>query len=258
MITVKFLGGAKKSFASDKIHINENELNIQKLWNIILEKKPKNTPELDINNTLIAVNGVESSVLKGVHTKLQTDDIVSIIPIIHGGTNNRVSFKISSSLIELFEIKNVHNFGEKFLEDLRKKFPNLILQCISSNYIISKTHAKKIITISLDSKKNNTLLSKKLETDIIMRFAGTTQISYALEKIGIKKTKNFFIIAIGRKTSLNALYHHIKQFLNSKPFSVDNHDLLKNFFKISNQHLDAILTKTPLEDLLTEKAAILI
>lgn len=90
-----------------------------------------------------------------------------------------------------------------------------------------------------------------------MRFAGTTQISYALERIGIKRTKIFFIIAIGRKLSLNALYQHIQQFLNSKPFSADNYDLLKNFFKITNQHLDAITTKTPLEDLITEKAAIL-
>ena len=257
MITVKLLGGAKKSFVSDIIKINENDLTIQKLLNILLEKKPKNTPDLDLNNTLVAVNGVESSALNGVQTKLKTNDVVSIIPIIHGGINSRIQFKISSSLIELFKIKIDHNFGDKFLEDLRKKFPNLVLQGISSDYILSKTHAKKIIAISLGSKKNNTLLSKKLETDIIMRFAGTTQISYALERIGIKRTKIFFIIAIGRKLSLNALYQHIQQFLNSKPFSADNYDLLKNFFKITNQHLDAITTKTPLEDLLTEKAAIL-
>ncbi len=257
MITVKLLGGAKKSFVTDIIKINENNITIQKLLNILLEKKPKDTPDLDLNNTLVAVNGVEYSVLNGVETKLKTDDVVSIIPIIHGGINSRIQFKISSSLIELFEIKIDHNSGGKFLEDLRKKFPNLVLQAISSDYILSKTHAKKIIAISLGSKKNNTLLSKKLETDIIMRFAGTTQISYALERIGIKKTKSFFIIAIGRKLSLNALYQHIQQFLISKPFSVDNHDLLKNFFKITNLHLDAIMTKTPLEDLITEKAAIL-
>ena len=100
MITVKLLGGAKKSFVSDIIKINENDLTIQKLLNILLEKKPKNTPDLDLNNTLVAVNGVESSALNGVQTKLKTNDVVSIIPIIHGGTNSRIQFKISSSLIE--------------------------------------------------------------------------------------------------------------------------------------------------------------
>ena len=257
MVTVKLLGGAKKSYVSDIIKINENNLTIQKLLNILLEKKPKNTPDLDFDNTLVAVNGIDSSALNGVQTKLKTEDVVSIIPIIHGGTYRRIQFKISSSLIELFEIKLTSNLGDQFLINLRKKFPNLVLQGISSDYILSKTHAKKIIAISLGSKKNHTLLSKKLETDIIMRFAGTTQISYALEKIGIKKTKNFFIIAIGRKNLLNELYQHLQPFIILEPFSANNHNLLKNFFKITNQHLEAISTKTPLEDLLTEKAAIL-
>jgi tRNA threonylcarbamoyladenosine modification (KEOPS) complex Cgi121 subunit len=90
-----------------------------------------------------------------------------------------------------------------------------------------------------------------------MRFAATTQISQAINKVGIKKRKNFFIIAIGKKVFLNKLYLHLKQFLSKKPYSKNNQEFLKKKFKISKKQLDIVVSKNPLEDLLTEKAAIL-
>jgi molybdopterin converting factor small subunit len=35
---------------------------------------------------LIAINGVESSVLSGNDTLVQTGDKVTIVPVVHGGT----------------------------------------------------------------------------------------------------------------------------------------------------------------------------
>ena len=43
-------------------------------------------------------------------------------------------------------------------------------------------HLKKILSLSLESEKNNVLLSKKLETDILMRFALTNK-SLMLSKL---------------------------------------------------------------------------
>jgi tRNA threonylcarbamoyladenosine modification (KEOPS) complex Cgi121 subunit/molybdopterin converting factor small subunit len=257
LIIVKFLGIAKKSFNIDKITINKDHLTIQKLLDSLLEKKPENTPDLDFNNLLVAVNGIDSSAIDGKQTKLKSGDVVSLIPIIHGGSN-RQQFRISQSFIELFEIKAGHKFNVDFLDSLRKKFPNLIIQGILSTYILNKAHAKKIVSISLAAQKNHTLLSKKIETDIIMRFAGTTQISYAIENIGIKLGKSFFIIAIGKQLPINKLRQNLKEFLNHKLFLNTNHNFLKKKFHISNLHIDSIKSKTPLEDLLSEKAAILI
>ena len=85
MIQVKLIGGAKKSFSTDKITIEKSNLTVQELLDILQKSKPDNTPELDENNVLVAVNGVDSSALDGKNTNLKDNDIVSIIPVIHGG-----------------------------------------------------------------------------------------------------------------------------------------------------------------------------
>lgn len=258
MITVKFLGGAKKSYSTDSLKIEQNDLTLHELLDYLIKNKPVNDYTLDVNNLLIAVNGVDSSATEGQETKLKPGDVVSIIPIIHGGSSHRIQFQISNATVELFDIKTTKILKIDFLDKLRKKFPNLIIQGISSNYILSKSHVQKIIFISQMARKNNNLLSKKIETDILLRFAGTTQINEAIKRVGIKQESSFILITIGSKTSINRLFLEIKPLLNKVLFSKNNENFLKKKFNITNKQLDAIISKSPLEDLLAEKAAILI
>jgi len=86
---VKLLGGAKKSFSTDKIVLEKNTSTINELINHLMQIKPKDTLEFDTKNLLIAVNGVDSSALQGYDTKLSGNDEISIIPIIHGGSSRR-------------------------------------------------------------------------------------------------------------------------------------------------------------------------
>ena len=258
MISVKFLGGAKKSFLVDSITIDENDLTIQQLLDFLMKKKPKNSHNLDVNNLLVAVNGIDSSAIDGTFTKLKNNDVVSIIPIIHGGSSTRIQFKISKSHVELFDIKANQKLDINFLDKIRKKFPDLVIQAISSNYILSKSHAEKIITISNMAKENSTLISKKIDTDILLRFAGTTQIQDAIHKVGIKTGDGFIVITIGKKLTINKLFNYVKPFLSNKPLSKNNQIFLRKKFNISKNQMDAVITLNPLEDLLTEKATILI
>lgn len=257
MITIKLFGGAKKSFGTEKIIIEQDDLTIQALLEYLLKNKPKSAAELDVNNLLVVVNGVDSSAIEGKSTILKTGDIISIIPVIHGGSYRRIQFKMPNSLVELMEVKG-RKFNASFLDRLRKKFPNLIIQGVSSRYILGIEHAKKIIGISIVAKKNHTLLSNKLETDIIMRFACNSQIAQAIRLVGIKKGSRSIIIVIGQRSILDKLYHDIKPLLSSDPLSKRNHDFLKKHFKISKKQMNAVISKSPLEDLLTEKAAILV
>ena len=256
LIIVKFLGGAKKSFLTNSLSLEQNALTIQELLDYLLAQKPHKTPDLDVNNILIAVNGVDSSAIQGKSTKLKTNDVVSIIPIIHGGSP-RIQFRLGRTQIELLEVKNNTNLENDFLDNLRKKFPKLILQAISSSHILNKSHAKKILKISFTSKKNNTMLANKIETDILMRFACTTQISQAIKIVGIKPKKNFILIAMGTQLDLEDLYNELKPTLNSKLFSKNNDAFLKKEFYISNKQINCVQSKFPLEDILAEKAAIL-
>ena len=257
MVTVNFTGGAKKWFNLTQMVIDRNDLSIQELLNYLIEIKPKDTVNFDSKNLLIAVNGIDSSALHGFDTKLEPNDSVNIIPVIHGGSNSRIKFKIFNQNIELFKCKKTKIVDNSFLDSLRIEFPDLVIQGISSDFILSKDHVKKILLVSILAKKHNILLSKKLEVDILLRFAGTTQISEAIQNLGITKNQNFLLICIGKNQSLNKLRRRI--FTNlTRPFSTTNSKIIENHFKISKKNINAVNSETPLEDLLVEKASILI
>ncbi len=256
MTTVNFTGGARKSFQADSLEISQNLNNISELIRYLIEHKPENTPDFDGKNLLIAVNGVDSSALDGADTKLNSDDVVNIIPIIHGGSKTDVRFIINNQQIGLFEI-NKSNSNKDYLISLREKFPKLQLQAVSSRFILDKEHAKKIISISVNKKIKNQLLSEKLETDLLLRFANTTQISDAIKNVGLSQNQNFIIIAIGNKSSQKKLSELLNDDLDII-FKKDNQNFVKKYFNISTQTLNSIESKTPLIDLLVEKASILI
>lgn len=249
------MGGAKKVFSLEKIELPIDKMTIEELLNQLLTYKPKDTPDFDIDNILIAVNGIDSNTLEGIKTNLTDGDIVSIIPIIHGGSKNQ--YEIGKTNVGIYEIKGNKHLNHEFLNDLRKKYPKLTIQGISSQYILNKSHVLKILAVSLEAKKNKSLLAEKLETDILLRLAGTSQISKAITKTGINSGKNFVIIVIGKKDSLTKIYSSIKPFVIKMPDSKCRQAFLKKEFGISKTHLECTKSKTPLEDLLAEQAAIL-
>ncbi len=257
MITVKFVGGAKKSFSTEQLHIDKSDISIQELLDLLLELKPDNTPDLDTENILIAINGADSSAMEGKSTKIKNNDLVSIIPVIHGGSSKKLTFQILKKQIQIIEIRGQKTINVKFLDDLRKKYPKLQLQAVSSKFVMNNYHLKKIISLSLESEKNNILLSKKLETDILMRFALTNQISNAITLVGIKPKTNFILIAVGNKKMLNSLYQELLP-LSVNLFLKNNDLFLKKYFKITKKLLDSVYSSNPLEDILIEKAAILL
>ena len=106
MITVKLLGGAKKSFSTDKIVLEKKTNTINELITHLIEIKPKDTLEFDTKNLLIAINGVDSSALQGYDTKLSDNDEISIIPIIHGGSR-RIQFSIDQLNVEILSLIHI-------------------------------------------------------------------------------------------------------------------------------------------------------
>jgi tRNA threonylcarbamoyladenosine modification (KEOPS) complex Cgi121 subunit/molybdopterin converting factor small subunit len=256
MITIKLVGGAKKSFSTDTLKVEKSDISIQDLLDLLLELKPLNTPKLDVENVLIAINGIDSSALDGKMTKIKNDDVVNIIPIIHGGSSNRLFFNISKKLIQVIEIQSQKEINTKYIDELRKKYPKLKLQAISSDFILNPYHLRKILGISVYSDESNNLLSNKFEIDILMRFAITSQISEAIKRVGIKQKQKFILISMGNREQLDSLYSELSD-ISIQMFSKNNNSFLKKYFKINNKQLNTISTKNSLSDLLVEKAAIL-
>lgn len=257
MIMIKLVGGAKKSFFTDEIKIDKSDITIQELLDLLLNLKPTNTPNLDVENILIAVNGVDSSAMDGKNTEIKNNDVVSIIPIIHGGSSKRLFFNISNKLIQVVEIKGKDDLTVTFVDNLRKKFPSVKFQAVSSNFVLNSYHLKKIISLSVYSEKNDILLSNKFEMDILMRFAISSQISTAINSAGMKPKQNFMLIALGNRKILDKLYNEI-EIISVPLFSKDHTSFLKKYYKITDKQLDAVISKNPLEDILIEKAAILL
>jgi len=161
------------------------------------------------------------------------------------------------SNVEIFDIVIHKELEIEFLNKLREKYPYLIIQAVNSRFILDANHIKKILALSLYAKKNKTLLSKKIETDILLRFACTTQISQAIKVAGRKPKNDFVIIGIGKKSTLDKLHSDLISYLNPQPLSKNNHEFLKKQFKISKKQMSTLSSSDPLEDILVEKAAVL-
>ena len=153
MFTVKFVGGAKKSFLTEQLEIDKSDISITELMNLLLELKPKDSPKLDTDNVLIAINGSDSSAMDGKSTKIKNNDLVSIIPVIHGGSSKKITFENSKKNIQVVEVKGQKLIDIKFIDSLRKKYPKIIFQAISSNFVLNAYHLKKIISLSFECKK---------------------------------------------------------------------------------------------------------
>jgi len=195
--------------------------------------------------------------MNGKDTIVHDGDIVSIIPVIHGGSSKKLLFEIEKKQIQVIEISGQKTIDVKFIDTLRIKYPKIKFQAVSSKFILNFSHLKKILSLSINADKNNILLSNKIETDILMRFAVTLQISDAISSVGIKPTTNFILIAIGNKNSFTSLYSELSP-LCVNLFLKNNDVFIKKHFNISKKHIDVVYSKTPLEDILVEKASILI
>ena len=256
MFIVKFLGGAKKSFLSEKIDIDKSNISISELLDLLVDLKPSTTSELDTNNLLIAINGLDCSALEGQKSMIKENDVVSIIPVIHGGSPTQTNFEINKKKIFVTEIIGQKKLDVTFLDGLRKKYPKIQFQAVSSKFVLNKYHLKKILELSFAASKNNVLLSNKLEIDILMRFALSSQITTAIEAAGLKQNTNFILIGIGNKQTLKKLSDELKP-LSTSMFSKNNEIFIKRYSKITKKHLSSVYSKNPLEDILIEKAAIL-
>ncbi len=171
---------------------------------------------------------------------------------------NRKRFVIVDTNVELMKVKKTQDDPVRFLELLRRKYPNLVIQGILSNYILDLKHVQKILTLSLEAKKAGELLSNKIETDIIMRFACTRQISDAITKVGLQKGADYVLIVVGNRSSINNLFREIEHMLLIHWTFAGNTKFIQKEFSITRKALDSVISAAPLKDILTEKSAVLI
>ena len=84
MINVKLLGGARKAIGKDHLEIEKQDTTLHDIVEI-LHSMSSNSNIFNSSNLLIVVNGVESSMLGGLDATVKDGDVISIVPVVHGG-----------------------------------------------------------------------------------------------------------------------------------------------------------------------------
>ena len=82
---VVFVGHLKMLFGKEYLLLEERFEDIRSLLEHLNRIKLDKSVSVDRRNTLILVNGVEVSALNGLDTKVNEGDIITLVPVTHGG-----------------------------------------------------------------------------------------------------------------------------------------------------------------------------
>ena len=64
-----------------------------------------------------------------------------------------LGFEIEKKQICIFEIRGKKTADIKFIDNLRKTYPKIKFQAVSTNFILSASHLKKILSLSINAEK---------------------------------------------------------------------------------------------------------
>jgi molybdopterin converting factor small subunit len=82
---VVFVGHLKNLFGGEDIKLDKNFADISELLAHFSNLREDEKVLINRQNTLFFVNGIEISALESVKTKLKENDIITLVPITHGG-----------------------------------------------------------------------------------------------------------------------------------------------------------------------------
>jgi len=150
---------------------------------------------------------------------------------------------------------------DEFIRNIRIINSRVAIQVIDARFVAGKEHILSVLQQSLQAKKRGTMLSNRIETDVLMRLACTNQISKALDDIGLKVGINsVLIIALGKLADLKVLEKHLKKnyrLSNTLTLSEKKMRVLSLHHKVGRQELNACIEKNKLASILVERANLL-
>jgi molybdopterin synthase sulfur carrier subunit len=84
LIKINLLGSIKKLIGQSNLQLNEESSNVQGIISY-LENNYNSNNKINENDIMVAINGIESSLLGGYNAKISSGDVVTILSIVHGG-----------------------------------------------------------------------------------------------------------------------------------------------------------------------------
>jgi len=176
--------------------------------------------------------------------------------------NSATILKLDSQHVMLAGIKKLRiQDTDGFIRSIRAINNRVAMQAINADFAAGKEQVLSILQQSLQAKKRGTMLSKRIEIDILLRLACTNQISKALDDIGLKDgINNVLIIAIGKISDLKAVQKHLARnykLSNVLKLSEKKMRLLSSHHKIGREEIEACMNDNKLASILAELANLL-
>jgi len=85
------------------------------------------------------------------------------------------------------------------------RLPGSIVQAVRADAATNGFFVEMIAAQTIRANRTQNLLAKRPEVDLLLRLAGTTQISRAIEQMGAKKGKPFLLVIAGPGSRLASL-----------------------------------------------------
>jgi molybdopterin converting factor small subunit len=82
LITINFLGNCKKIMGCSSLKYEKHPASINDIVSFVSRAASSSEAR---NDFLIVINGIDSSVLNAEEQLLQDGDLVTVVPVIHGG-----------------------------------------------------------------------------------------------------------------------------------------------------------------------------
>ena len=197
MIRVRLLGGARKAVGRDVVEITAESLPVAEMLGI-LKSQSALPAMLKRENLIIAINGADAA-SRGDSAQIRDGDEVTVVTVIHGGAKSASPYiveKIGNSFVMVIGIAEIPWTNETaFLKQLRS-LSSATVQAVNFRSVYSVGHILGAVAIALQALEDGILIANTLETEILLRLAGTNQISEAIRRAGVKPGSGAFVIAL--------------------------------------------------------------
>lgn len=182
MITIRLLGGAKKAVGKPAVNLDRLSASVSDILDFLttISAEPR---LLQRSNLIVTLNDVDSASLHGHNTMVKSGDTVTIVTVVHGG----MDYMLNGYHLSITGIQRIMHDPRKLVDMLRAQHRNVSIQAVNANSVYGEEHVKGVLRIVLEAEKRKIMLTNRRETELLIRLAGTDQISEAIRRSGLKK-----------------------------------------------------------------------
>jgi tRNA threonylcarbamoyladenosine modification (KEOPS) complex Cgi121 subunit/molybdopterin converting factor small subunit len=197
MINIRLLGGAKKAVGKPEVNLDRPSASISDILDYLITISAE--PHLlQRSNLIIALNDVDSISLQGNNTVVKSGDTVKIVTVVHGG----MQYMLDGYHLSITGVQKIIHDPGNLVDTLRAQHHNVSIQAVNANTVYGEEHVRGVFRIALEAEKRDIMLANRCETELLIRLAGTDQISEAIRRIGLKKDAPGCFIAFSQNNEL--------------------------------------------------------